>query len=84
MHVGEVGLAADLALLRRNSNTWKMRFLPRAGGMRPMQLVGERDDRDAVEVGEADVGQRGADLHRVVRAWAGAPIAIEREQSTRK
>ena len=52
---------------RRNSNTRKMRFLPRAGGSRSTSRSRERDDRDAVEVREADVGQRGADLHRVVQ-----------------
>ena len=51
---------------RRKSNTRKMRFLPRDGGRRSISLSRERDDRDAVEVREADVGQRGADLHRVV------------------
>ena len=49
-----------------------MRALPRVGGSAGVSSVAERDHRDAIEVREADVRERRADLQRVVQLAAGA------------
>ena len=64
--LGELGLAADVAVAQELEHA-EDAVLAARRRQAIDQPVAERDDRDAIEVREADVRQRGADLHRVVQ-----------------
>ena len=65
--LGDAAVWPPMSHFCRKSNTRKMRFLPRDGGRRSMSRSPNGMIDDAIEVREADVRQRGADLHRVVQ-----------------
>jgi hypothetical protein len=63
---GDVGLAADLAAAQELEDP-EDAVLAARRRQAAEQARRERHDRHPVEVGQADVGQRGPDLHRVVQ-----------------